>query len=365
MSEKRDSLAARSFYGQVTSSAGERWDVRVAQVAGLTAVAGVAMVHDADTGWAAATSVGPGTPYSLNAVTAYSPADAWAVGQTQRAPLIEHWDGAAWRLVPCDWPASLVGAGLLGVDASSASAAIAVGGAYDRLAGTEVALVRHWDGSTWHPCDAGTGLVLTDVTMPSVREAWAVGHGSGGPVALHWDGTAWTPADVPRTPRGRLLAVAAPGTGEVWAVGADDRAALIMRFDGQAWHRVRPPAGTPKLTSVVALPDGEVWAAGGSGLLRWNGRRWRQAGPGIPSVNTLAALSPADVWAGGASGLAHFDGRRWQRVTSVPELDSSATWLGSAAVAPATVWMVGSRTASVDSVPLTGRELGNQESHAS
>ncbi|HXA61985.1 MAG TPA: hypothetical protein VNW94_22785 [Streptosporangiaceae bacterium] len=347
------------------------------QVAGLTAVAGVAMVHDADTGWAAATSVGPGRPYSLNAVTAYSPTDAWAVGQTQRAPLIGHWDGAAWRLVPCDWPASLVGAGLLGVDAASASAAIAVGGAYDRMAGTEVALVRHWDGSTWQPCDAGTGLVLTDVTMPSVREAWAVGHGSGGPVALHWDGTAWTPADLPKTPRGRFLAVAASGTrsasghasapsaGDVWAVGADDRTALIMRFDGQAWHRVRPPAGTPKLTSVVALPDGEVWAAGGSGLLHWNGRRWRQADPGIPSVNTLTALSPADVWAGGASGLAHFDGRRWQPVTSVPELDGSATWLGSAAVAPATVWMVGSRTTSVGSDPLTGRELGNQESRAS
>jgi hypothetical protein len=238
---------------------------------------------------------------------------------------------------------------LLGVTALSPAAAIAVGGAYDRLAGREVPLVQHWDGVSWAAPELGpglsTGYVLTSVAMLGDDVAWAVGHEvPSGPVALHWNGTSWARISTPAPPRGRLLAVAGSTPHDVWAVGATQHRSLIMHFDGHAWRQVRCPSGRGSLTDVVALPDGSAWAAGGGGLLHWNGRRWRRVDSGLSSVNTLTALTPTDIWAAGGHGeLAHFDGAGWHRSPSPPPLDGSAAWLGAASVAPDTVWMVGSQ----------------------
>ena len=45
----------------------------------------------------------PGAPRTvgmLSAVAAISPTDVWAVGRSGSRPLIEHWDGTRWRIVP-------------------------------------------------------------------------------------------------------------------------------------------------------------------------------------------------------------------------------------------------------------------------
>jgi hypothetical protein len=281
----------------------------------------------------------------LNDITAISATEAWAVGQTQNHPVIQHWDGTAWSVVASPRSAALIGAGLLGVAAISPTAAIAVGGAYDRLAGREIPLVQHWDGAGWTARDLGTGFVLTSVAMLHDDEAWAVGHGvPSGPVALHWDGASWTRFPIPTPARGRLLAVAGTTPHDLWAVGVADHRPLIMRFDGHNWRQQRCPSGRGSLTDIVTLSDGSAWAAGGGGLLHWNGRRWRRADSGLSSVNTLTALSPTDVWAAGGRGeLAHYDGRQWHRSHSPAPLDGSAAWLGATSVAPSTVWVVGSR----------------------
>jgi hypothetical protein len=323
--------------------------------------------------WSAAAPAGP--PALLNDIVALSPDEAWAVGQTQDHPVIQHWDGTGWTVVASPRSASLVGAGLLGVAAISPSSAIAVGGGYDRLAGREVPLIQRWDGTNWTAQDLGlplsTGQVLTSVAMFPVgsagqggragasgsaraaggsgqgagERAWAVGHGvPEGPTALRWDGTDWAFIPVPAPGRARLLAVAGTTPDDVWAVGGADSGPLTMRFDGDSWRRVRCPSGRRPLTDVVALPDGSAWAAGGGGLLHWNGRRWRRVDTGLSSVNTVAALSPTDVWAAGGRGeLAHFDGSKWQPAGSSPPLDGSAVWLGAASAAPDTVWLVGAQ----------------------
>jgi len=320
-------------------------DGYVNDVTGRAAVRGAAMKRSEGV-WGVTSPAGP--PALLNDIVALSPDEAWSVGQTADHPMIQHWDGTAWSVVATPSSASLIGAGLLGVAAVSPGAAIAVGGGYDRLAGREVPLVQHWNGMTWATQDPGpwlqTGYVLTSVAMFGVDEAWAVGHGvPGGAIALRWDGTNWTPIPTPAPGRGRLLAVAGTTPDDVWAVGTTGSGQLIMHFDGQAWRQVRCPSGRSSLTDVVTLPDGSAWAAGGDGLLHWNGRRWRRVDPGLSSVNTLTALSPTDVWAAGGRGeLAHFDGEKWRRADSPAPLDGAAVWLGAASVVPGTVWMVGS-----------------------
>jgi hypothetical protein len=94
----------------------------------------------------------------LNAVSADSPADAWAVGyhDTQHAgtaTLIEHWTGHAWTIVPSPDPGPQ--GVLLGVAAVSPSNAWAAGFYVKKTGGTQQSLLLHWNGASW-----------TQVTVP-------------------------------------------------------------------------------------------------------------------------------------------------------------------------------------------------------
>ncbi|MBC6456433.1 WD40/YVTN/BNR-like repeat-containing protein [Actinomadura sp. HBU206391] len=330
-----------------------RAPLRPTRVRGATMLLG-----DGAAAWTAVPADVSEPQYLLNDVTALSPSEAWAVGQAQDHPVVAHWDGTHWTAAPAERPPGAVGAGLLGVDVAARAAAIAVGGAFDRLAGENIPLVQHWDGARWNAVELGRGHVLTDVTMLSAAEAWAVGHGFRPgdedltPVALHWTPGGWARATTPPISRGRLLAVAATSPRDVWAVGAAGRSPLILHYDGRVWSRVRSPAGSRPLTDVAALTPSDAWAVDGGGVLCWNGRSWRRMDtPLLTSANTVSALAPSDVWVAGARGeLAHFDGRNWSRAGSPPPLGEAAVWLGSASAAPRTVWMVGSQQ-TADSAP--------------
>ncbi|RAY14755.1 hypothetical protein DPM19_13505 [Actinomadura craniellae] len=334
---------------------------RITGAAMVLSTSGTAPAGFPDAPWRAVSPALPDAQYILNGVSARSATDAWAVGQRRNAPLLIHWNGVDWTpgtATPA--PPELIGAGLQGV-ACAGAAAIAVGGGYDRLAGTETPLVRHWDGAGWTdpgPVGPGRGFVLTGVVLPAETEAWAVGHGapggngSAGPVILRWSGGTWAdarpPSLVPARTRGSLLAADAAAPDDVWAVGALDgprrgaRGALIAHYDGHAWRRVPCPTARP-LTDVLALSATDAWAVGGDTVLHWNGRGWKRVRVPIGSANTVTGLSPHDIWVGGGHGeLAHFDGARWTRVHTPQPLDDSTVWLAGTARA-GTTWMVGSR----------------------
>jgi hypothetical protein len=80
----------------------------------------------------------------LNAVTATSASNAWAVGYINDGPpLILHWNGRAWKRVP--FPKIGTGNFLRGVAATSATDAWAVGNHRGK------ALIVHWGGKRWRP----------------------------------------------------------------------------------------------------------------------------------------------------------------------------------------------------------------------
>ncbi|MGI5166076.1 WD40/YVTN/BNR-like repeat-containing protein [Spirillospora sp. CA-253888] len=316
------------------------------------------------------------SPHLLTGVAAASPAEVWVVGTAGQQPLAARWDGASWTLPPGPpVEAALVGAGLQGIarlgsaravgdtasnvvrlprgGADGPPLAVAVGGAHDRLAGAEVPLIRHWNGSSWTAWSApgpDRGLVLTAVAATGEGTAWAVGHGFpwgpvDGPVALRWTGSDWLPAPMPEVPLGKLLAVAGTAPDDVWAVGAAGREGLVMHYDGRAWSRVPSPATRFPLTGVAAPGPAEAWAVGRDRVLRWNGRKWSRVKAPVTAANTIAAPSPDDVWvAGGRGELAHFDGRRWTAAASPEPFATGAVWLASAATGPdGAVWLAGSR----------------------
>lgn len=321
-----------------------------ADTAGRVAVRGAAARSVTPGAWVTADPAGPGGQFMLNAVAIAGSDLVWAVGQAARGVLVERWDGGGWKTE--QGPASMAelhGAVLQGVDCAGRNAAIAVGGAFDRLALAERPLAYGWDGLGWQALplpDLGMGYVLTDVAVAAADDAWAVGS-SGRPVALRWDGAEWRPAELPEVGEGRLTAVAA-ARGQMWAVGVAgagaDRRPLILRSDGTSWQEVRCPIKPKRLprglSSVAVSPDGQVWAAGGGTVLRWKDGDWRSYDATLSAVNTLAVSSGGAVWAaGGKGGSAVLDNGAFRPV-SAP--DEEALWLGAAADGD-TVWLVGSR----------------------
>ena len=95
--------------------------------------------------------------------------------------------------------------------------------------GTHVPLIEHWDGTAWtvvpSPAVGSGDNFLYGLTVLAPGDAWAVGHATVGSsdvtLALHWDGTAWTPAATPNPANNDnyFVAVGAAASGDVWAVG--------------------------------------------------------------------------------------------------------------------------------------------------
>jgi hypothetical protein len=147
----------------------------------------------------------------LNAVSANSAADVWAVGQAStpygtppEANLAEHWNGRKWSRVAVPYPrppnpSTQVTGALNGVAVISAADAWAVG---DSLVGAQLA---HWNGQAWAQVKVpslpvyGIDYDLNAVAATSAANVWAVGSVGNASLILHWNGKAWTHAATPKS----------------------------------------------------------------------------------------------------------------------------------------------------------------------
>lgn len=283
----------------------------------------------------------------LRAVAAVSTDDLWAVGDSrvQPDPLIEHWDGAAWSIVP----GPSVGAspsGLRGVSAVSASSVWAAGWAGGG------SLVEHFDGSSWNVVAVPNIGTLYGVTALSDDDVWA----AGSLFFLHFDGTSWT--SVP-SPLGNLSALAGIAPDDLYAVS---RTGGVEHFDGTAWS-VSVPRGGPLFAVTGSGPD-DVWAFGrGLKNRHWDGVAWSRV-PGVPSHQLLggSAVSPDEAWAVGSarrSALVNrWDGTSWTR----DHVEPSPTRLDSIVALPSgDIWAVGvNHFANRKTFVVHGIDCGNQ-----
>jgi hypothetical protein len=308
----------------------------------------------------------------LYAVSAAAPDDAWAVGFRRSRfgdePVIEHWDGTSWRVVPSGAELSRLQA----VDVISGTDAWAVG---EGQGGT---LTLHWDGSTWTRVDSPGAGDLLGVSAVSSTDVWAVGVAfDGTALTLHWDGSTWSIVPSPNHQKGHvhyLTAVSALSSSDVWAVGYSQsesrarRSTLSMHWDGTAWSRVDTVDTSDSgnvLKGVVALAPDDVWAVGlhgRRGLLfkdktlveHWDGAAWNLVSAPNPSrsfnaLEAVSASSPTNVWAVGAFSpktrdqatlIEHFDGKEWAKFPS--ESPAGGNWLVGVSTLPTgESWAVG------------------------
>ena len=171
----------------------------------------------------------------LNAVTANSAADVWAVGAMSYKPCAEHFDGTSWVLV--NIPA--MGASdntLLGISASSATNVWAVGtyctgNGCDRGGGVFQTMIFHYDSSLrWSVVTSANPSMyvnqLNAVTVISTTDAWAVGSENTSRIASttlieHFDGTNWTQvSDLAIHGNSSLTGIAAATATDIFAIGS-------------------------------------------------------------------------------------------------------------------------------------------------
>lgn len=239
---------------------------------------------------------------TLNGVRALSPTNVWAVGavgvqsgkRITRRALVQHWDGKSWTQVASPGPTSASGRGSLdyslsAIDAVSPTDAWAVGSYLYYAANgnhTYHTLVLHWDGAAWtqvpspNPGGSRHASYLYGVAAASADDVWAVGRfgrrGRGMPLVEHWDGDSWhvVPSHgLPRSPDVQLNAVASTAGDDVWVAGTDysgwPPATLVEHWDGDALSRSttpNPPGTDVALTSISADSPNDVWAVGTPGF---------------------------------------------------------------------------------------------------
>jgi hypothetical protein len=357
--------------------------------------------------WVTVPSVNPSAAANvLDAVSARTATDAWAVGQFQAAGddaglqiLAERWNGTSWQQVPTP---NIVRQDerLLGVSASGPNDAWAVGNTNGISAASHSTLAAHWDGAAWTivatpAAESGGRLAsLYGVADLGPANAWAVGQGKDArPLAEHWDGTAWSivPVPVPAVPAGTsfanaaLTGISAVSATDIWAVGTTTaiqgvnvvKFTLAEHWNGTAWSIVKTAntAEPTALNGVTAISATNAWAVGNgfnnvhdtsatvanqAVIEHWDGTAWSivTSPSTVPELGSVSAASAADIWATGvafdASGTIpvnvtrteHWNGTAWSVVAS-PNGPAGDTTLGGVSALPSgEAWAVGTAAAS-------------------
>ncbi len=172
----------------------------------------------------------------LHSITAFSPNDIWAVGESGNGPtnFEMHWNGVQWSVAPF---ASFPTGGqesLRGVAAASSTDVWAVGSYAPTVFAELQTLAVHWDGKKWSRVttpnvDAFFNLFFSVAVVKS-NDVWAVGYAYT-PNGLnfhtlieHWNGSQWSIVPSPNVPNkvGRsdeLDGVTVSGATTLWSVG--------------------------------------------------------------------------------------------------------------------------------------------------
>lgn len=169
-----------------------------------------------------------------------------------------------------------------------------------------VPLVEHYDGTAWKvqpspPAAEFPESGLTAISCPSSTECWAAGEGqdfnrepsTGGLLVSHFDGTTWSRAEVPSVERG-----AQGGNSNLLDCPSVDRCILLTNFDvaqgeylteggaifdGRTWRNLPVPGGV--LFQALSCSGAHTcYAIGGENFYgpesayQFDGKAWRSLG---------------------------------------------------------------------------------------
>jgi hypothetical protein len=227
---------------------------------------------------------------ALSGVAAVSPTDAWAVGALDVAPfsgdakgaIIEHWDGSTWSVVPNPASAPSSGGRLDALKVISATDVWAAG-RRQNASGTDIPLVEHWDGKAWHIVPVPSGAspsVLSSISGSGAHDIWVAGGqlrpgttNIAAPLVEHWDGTAWHVASLPDIGANgaKATGIYAASSGDAWVTNLvapnPGTPGVFLHWDGTNWTKVQVPGPqefgvTSQYSGIAGTGPDDVWAAG-------------------------------------------------------------------------------------------------------
>jgi hypothetical protein len=194
-----------------------------------------------------------------NSVPVSCEAVGWsrAHGSNQQSPLVEHWDGTTWTIVPFPSPVNRPkNAELHAVACSAAAACTALGARFNGSFWTGFA--ARWNGSGWTfqslPTPRATSYL--SVSCPASDFCMAVGSSNAGPDApALWNGVSWSALSSPSTAQpGKLMGVSCKSAVLCEAVGFTQGSfpatpqVLVEGWEGSSWVLQSAPNPSPNAT---------------------------------------------------------------------------------------------------------------------
>jgi hypothetical protein len=247
-------------------------------------------------------SYGPTTGTPMTSLWGSSSTDVWAAGWDQSALVasIAHYTNGAWHNVE-------IPSGAIEPFTTTSFAPVAGSGPNDVWFGGSL----HYDG---------TALVLAPTSPGTLDAVWpegggaAIGGGVSGQIDLY-NGTSWTTSSVGST--ASLSAVWASAENDVWAAGGSS----TLHYDGTAWEVVTDAtlnAGT--VLGVVGTAANDVWfygmnenTTGGNDLIHYDGTSYTRIDTNITQlpvyvIEGAIAFAKNDVWFIAQGVVVHYDG---------------------------------------------------------
>ena len=309
---------------------------------GTTAPGAIAL-HFNGTAWSAVPMALPSAD-DMRGVSVLAPNDVWAVGNaldtaTQHTTsVIQHFNGKKWSLVASPHFAS--GDQLFAVKAIASNDVFAVGefnsdvfNCLQFCGPKPQPLIEHFDGTKWTviptpALKAGQTQSLKHVAATSHNDVWVTGVDEPPFQAaiMHFDGQKFRNVPFPSLSRVDLEQIAAISANDAWVVGdivtatttGTTVSTLTAHWNGKIWTIVPSPNATnaDALGEVSARSSTDVWAVGcsmscgadsGAGTIlveHFDGTRW--AINPVPQIGTMGdvafgilALSSGDIFVAG------------------------------------------------------------------
>jgi len=224
-------------------------------------------------------------------------------------PLIEHWDGSAWSIVPSPPLDPNTNQALLNKVVAFAPDNIwAAGFILTNHATTPGGglLVEHWEGTAWqvvtgfdHGLRAETLAFLSSTNIWGVKDNSSSQKGYPPPTIQHWNGSVWSVVADPQkvsAPNYGIETLAASGPNDVWAIGGYYYSSSLpspadhvftMHWDGSVWRQVPCPSADGAggdITASASLAPNDAWLVGEYSqsssvqlifMKHWDGHAWR------------------------------------------------------------------------------------------
>jgi hypothetical protein len=234
--------------GLISTASNDFWAVGDSYTAGPTTDSQTLVEewNNYNKGWYIVPSPNVGTYNTLNALAQIpNSSNIWAVGSSSLGSLIEEWNGTSWSVIPSPNPTG-TSITLNAISALTATQAWAVGNYVDSDGQTQT-LIEKWNGTAWKiipsPNVSGaTSNVLNGLSRTNgAKYLWAVGSYSmtgqdSETLIEQWTGSGWSIVPSPNVGNSALYAVSEISTSNSWALGYSTNKYGVMQTLAEQWN---------------------------------------------------------------------------------------------------------------------------------